>query len=125
MPPLNDETRYHLLKLLEEKPQLGQREMAQVLGVSLGKVNYCLRALMSCGWIKVKNSPGRAAHRAYAYYLTPEGIAEKGRVTTRFLKCKMAEYQELEEEFRRLKQGVNKQQACGGDAVMNEMGKES
>jgi len=125
MPPLNDETRYHLLKLLEENPQLSQREMAQALDVSLGKVNYCLRTLISCGWIKVKNFAGGATHRAYAYYLTPEGKAEKGRVTTRFLKRKMAEYQELKEEFRRLKQETNKQQARGGDEVMDETGKES
>jgi len=109
MPPLNDETRYRLLKLLEARPELSQRELARELDVSLGKANYCLRALVEKGLVKAKNFQASKNKRAYAYYLTPKGAQEKARVTARFLKRKVAEYQELKEEIRRLKQEVGKQ----------------
>jgi len=101
---LNDETHYRLLKLIEANPQLSQRELADAMDVSLGKINYCLRAVIERGWIKARNFTNSPNKRAYAYYLTPKGMEEKTRVTARFLKRKMEEYEELKEEIKRLKQ---------------------
>lgn len=101
-PPLDDETRYRLLKLLESKPELSQRELANEMGVSLGKVNYCLRAVMDRGWVKVKNFTSNPNKRVYAYYLTPKGAEEKAKVTARFLKRKLAEYEDIKKEIERL-----------------------
>lgn len=105
-PPLDEETRYRLLKLLESKPELSQRELATEMGVSLGKVNYCLRAVMERGWVKVKNFTSNRNKRIYAYYLTPKGIEEKAQVTARFLKRKLGEYEELKREIDRLRSEV-------------------
>lgn len=103
MPPLlDDETRYRLLKLLEHKPELSQRELANEMGVSLGKINYCLRAVIERGWVKAKNFTHHPNKRVYTYYLTPQGIEEKASVTVRFLKRKLAEYEDLKEEIERL-----------------------
>lgn len=106
MPPLDDETRYRLLKLLEASPELSQRELARIMGVSLGKANYCLRAFIERGWVKAKNFTYSQNKRAYAYYLTPKGANEKARVTARFLKHKMNEYQDLKIQIEQLKQEV-------------------
>src|SRR3569832_494782 len=98
MPPLDDETRYCILKLLESKPELSQRELANEMGVSLGKVNYSLRAVMERGWVKVKNFTRHPNKRVYAYYLTAKGVEKKKKVTKQFLKRKLTEYEELKEE---------------------------
>lgn len=100
---MNDETHYRLLKLIEANPELNQRELANAMGVSLGKINYCLRAVIERGWIKAKNFTKSKNKRAYAYYLTPKGADEKAKVTARFLKLKVAEYETLKEEIERLK----------------------
>ena len=101
---MNDETHYRLLKLIEANPELSQRELANAMGVSLGKINYCLRAVIGRGWIKARNFTKSRNKRAYAYYLTPKGVEEKAKVTARFLNYKMAEYEELKKEIERLKQ---------------------
>jgi len=124
MPPLDDETRYRLLKLLEAQPQLSQRELAREMGVSLGKANYCLRALVEKGLIKARNFKASRNKRAYAYFLTPKGAREKARVTARFLNRKVAEYQELKEEIRRLKREVSEQRDSKIDATVDTAGKE-
>jgi len=103
MSPIDDETRYRLLKLLEDNPELSQRELAREMGVSLGKINYCLKALIKRGWVKARNFQKSNNKRAYAYYLTPKGAEEKARVTVRFLKKKIAEYEDLKKEISRLK----------------------
>ena len=108
MPPFDDETRYRLLKLLETNPELNQRELAQIMGVSLGKTNYCLRAFIERGWVKVKNFTHSQNKRAYAYYLTPKGAAEKAKVTARFLKRKIDEYQDLKIQIEQLRHEVEK-----------------
>lgn len=100
---LSDENRYQLLKLLEENPELSQRQIASVLGISLGKVNFCLRALIKQGWIKAGNFSSNPDKKAYAYLLTLKGIEEKGRVTLRFLAKKQEEYELLEREIDELK----------------------
>jgi EPS-associated MarR family transcriptional regulator len=103
---VNDETHYQLLKLIEGNPQLSQRELADAMGVSLGKVNYCLRAVIERGWIKARNFTKSQNKRAYAYYLTPKGASEKAKVTARFLKRKLDEYQDLTLQIEQLKQEV-------------------
>jgi EPS-associated MarR family transcriptional regulator len=100
---LNDEVRYKLLRLLEPNPQLSQREVARELGISLGKVNYCLRALVAKGWIKAANFKNSKNKTAYMYLLTPRGFEEKTRVTARFLKIKIREYEELRLEIQQIR----------------------
>jgi EPS-associated MarR family transcriptional regulator len=100
---LSDEVRYKLFKLLEANPELSQREVARELGVSLGKVNYCLRALIAKGWVKVTNFTNSSNRSAYAYLLTPRGIDEKARVTARFLQFKLREYELLKGEIEEIR----------------------
>ena len=103
---LDEKTRYRLLKLLEANPQLSQRQLAEELGVSLGKVNFCLRALLDRGMVKVRNFRDSNNKIAYAYYLTPKGAREKVRTTVGFLKRKMEEYRTIEKEIEELKREV-------------------
>jgi EPS-associated MarR family transcriptional regulator len=99
---LTDETRYRILKLLEAEPHASQRRIANELGISLGRVNFCLQALIERGLVKVNNFRNSANKRAYLYLLTPRGIEEKGTVTARFLKHKLAEYESLKREVEEL-----------------------
>jgi EPS-associated MarR family transcriptional regulator len=89
--------------LLEANPEMSQRELAEALGVSLGKTNYCLKAMLEKGLIKVRNFRNSRNKAAYAYYLTPEGISRKAGLTAGFLKRKIAEYQTLKREIELLK----------------------
>jgi len=99
---LTDETRYRILKLLEADPHASQRRIADELGISLGRVNFCLQALINRGLIKVNNFRNSANKRAYLYLLTPRGIEEKALVTARFLKVKLDEYEALKREVEQL-----------------------
>jgi EPS-associated MarR family transcriptional regulator len=101
---MDDPTNYHLLKTLESNPELTQRDLAKELGFSLGKTNYCLRALMDKGLVKASNFRNSRNKTAYIYTLTPQGIEEKARVTYRFLKRKQREYEELKREIEELAQ---------------------
>lgn len=96
---LTPEIRYKLFALLEPNPGLSQREVARQLGMSLGKVNYCLKALMDSGWIKVSNFKNSRNKRAYMYLLTPRGIEAKARLTGEFLAIKLREYEMLKVEI--------------------------
>lgn len=100
---LTDETRYRILKLLEGEPHASQRRIADELGISLGRVNFCLKALVAKGLVKVNNFRNSANKRAYLYLLTPRGIEEKTLVTTRFLKRKIDEYESLTREIEALR----------------------
>lgn len=97
-----------MLRLLEANPELSQRELAEALGVSLGKTNYCLKALLERGLIKIRNFRNSQNKAAYAYYLTPEGISKKTLLTAGFLKRKLAEYENLKREIKLLKTEVGK-----------------
>lgn len=99
---LTDETRYKILKLIEANPQMSQREVANQLGISLGKANYCLKALIEKGILKASNFRNSQNKLAYLYKLTPKGIEEKASITSRFLKSKMREYELLEREIEAL-----------------------
>jgi EPS-associated MarR family transcriptional regulator len=103
MPLLQDQDRYRLLRRLAENPGATQRELAQELGVSVGKVNYCLKALIGRGLLKINNFRASGNKRAYVYYLTPKGAEEKARVTVRFLRQKMTEYEILKKEIEELR----------------------
>jgi len=83
-----------------------QRELARHLGVSLGKVNYCLKALIDRGWVKANNFKNSNNKAAYAYLLTPRGIEQKAQITLRFFKQKMLEYEMLKRELEELEQEV-------------------
>lgn len=99
----DENTSYGLLKTLEDNPSLSQRDLAKRLGISLGKVNFCLNALVAKGCLKVNNFRNNENKLAYAYLLTPKGVEEKARITVRFLKCKMQEYEQLRLEINELK----------------------
>ena len=105
---MTEEAHYSLLRLLEQEPQLSQREIADRMGVSLGKVNYCLRALIEKGWLKVGNFYRSENKPAYLYKLTPRGLAEKAAMTLHFLRRKEAEYQALYHEIEGLRKEVSR-----------------
>ena len=103
---ISDEIRYLVLRYLEEHPEASQRELARHLGVSVGKVNYCLRALAEKGWLKMRNFRDSRNKLSYTYILTPSGMAEKVNVTYAFLRRKIAEYDVLSAEIERLSREV-------------------
>jgi EPS-associated MarR family transcriptional regulator len=108
-PVLNEETRYRLMRLIEANPQMSQRDVAKALGMSLGKVNYCLRALMRKGWLKATNFKNSHNKAAYMYFLTPRGIEEKASLAVRFLKIKMSEYEQLRAEIEQARMETEEQ----------------
>ncbi len=103
---IDPDVHFRVLHLLEEQPELTQRELAQKLGISLGGVNYCLKALIQIGHIKVDNFKKNPNKSVYLYLLTPQGIAEKSKLTASFLKRKMIEYQALKKEIDSLKSSL-------------------
>ena len=105
---LDPDVHFRALHLLEEEPQLTQRELAQKLGISLGAVNYCLKALIEIGHIKAGNFSKNPNKSVYLYLLTPQGLAEKASLTAGFLKRKMAEYQALKKEIDAIKLKVRR-----------------
>jgi EPS-associated MarR family transcriptional regulator len=96
---IEDEHRYQILKLLEANPQMNQRELASTLGISLGKVNYCLTALIKKGLVKANNFKNHRNKAAYAYLLTPVGLNAKASATYHFLQRKIREYETLQKEI--------------------------
>ncbi len=100
---LTDEYRYKILKLVADNPGISQRELAQQLGISLGKANYCLKALIAKGLLKVSNFRNNKNKLAYMYLLTPHGLEEKAAITMRFLKLKVQEYESLQTEIEELR----------------------
>lgn len=97
-----EEAHFRVLRAIEANPTLSQRELARTLGISLGKTNYCLQALLRRGWIKAKNFKNNKNKIAYSYLLTPQGIDQKARLTLRFLDRKRAEYAALRQEIAQL-----------------------
>ena len=98
-------TDYRLLKLISEKPEISQRDLAAELGLSLGKTNYCLKAFIARGLVKVDNFRKSDNKRAYAYMLTPQGIEEKARLTVQFFRYVESEYEMLKREVEGLESG--------------------
>ncbi len=95
------EENLHLLRRIDEKPHSSQREFANELGLSLGKVNYCLNELRKKGLIKIKNFKKNPNKANYIYILTPKGITEKTKLTINFMKKKLAEYDQLKSELKK------------------------
>ena len=101
-----EDTNYRILRLLQENPNLTQRDLAKALGLSLGGINYCLQALLEKGAVKIHNFQSSTRKVAYAYLLTPSGMAEKAALTGRFLKRKMEEYERIKGEIETLQKEV-------------------
>lgn len=99
------------MRILTENPDLTQRELAEKLGVSVGGLNYCLKALIGKGWIKVQNFAHSKNKFGYVYVLTPRGIAQKAALTSSFLKRKMEEYESLRAEIMALKEEIGDEDA--------------
>lgn len=100
---MTDEIHFRVLRIIEANPEITQRELANELGVSLGKINYCLKSLIEKGWVKANNFKNSNNKLAYLYILTPSGIEQKARITAQFLKRKISEYEELKIEIEKLK----------------------
>jgi EPS-associated MarR family transcriptional regulator len=100
---LQEDTYFRVLRILQSSPDLTQREIAQLLGVSTSGLNYCLNALIDKGWVKVHNFRGSKNKFGYVYLLTPSGIAEKAALTGRFIQRKLLEHDEMRAEIESLK----------------------
>ena len=112
---LQEDTNFRVLRMLQDNPDMTQREIAEKLGVSTSGLNYCLNALIDKGYLKVQNFSQSKNKFGYIYVLTPQGIAEKAQLTGRFLRRKMAEYEALRAEIESLHAEV-KSPAIGGGA---------
>src|SRR5215472_5348609 len=99
--------RYRLMRLLEANPSMSQREAARALGISLGRVNYCVQALIRTGLVKVKRFKNSRNKIAYLYVLTPRGIERKATLTLEFLQIKMREYEMLRAEIEQMRREVD------------------
>ena len=104
---IQEDTHFRIMRTLQENPDLTQRELADHLGMSVGGLNYCLRALIDKGFVKMQNFQNSKNKFKYVYLLTPHGVAEKVALTNRFLRRKMEEYEALKEEIKVLKSEVD------------------
>jgi EPS-associated MarR family transcriptional regulator len=105
-----EEIRYHLFKILENEPNLSQRDMARKMGISLGKVNYCITELAKKGFIKVNRFKSAKNKMPYTYLLTVRGIEEKSKLTINFLKRKLREYEEIKRQIGELSREIEENQ---------------
>ena len=112
-PNQNEDLRFRVMRELEREPHLSQRELAQRLGVSNGKLNYCLRALIDKGLVKLANFASSQHRLGYAYLLTPAGIRAKASLTGRFLQRKMAEFEMLKAEIEALASEAGNDKGAG------------
>lgn len=96
---LDEETHYRLLNLIQENPKISQRQLAEEMGVSVGKINYCIKALVKAGQIKLNNFKHSKNKFGYVYLLTPKGIRDKTKVTLRFLEIKKRQYESIKKEI--------------------------
>ncbi len=99
----NDPDQFNVLRKINSNPNISQRDLANELNLSLGKINYCLKALKSKGLVKIRNFNKSKNKMGYAYILTPRGISEKTKITINFMKRKMEEYEELKKEINQKK----------------------
>ena len=117
---VTDEVRYRLLQYLEDHPEASQRELARHLGASVGKINYCVRALIAKGLVKMRNFHGSRTKLRYVYVLTPKGIEERLNVTMRFLRHKIEEFDRLSQEIEKLTQELDERGATYTRSVRSE-----
>ena len=111
---ISEDTNYYILHKLCSQPQITQRELAKELGVSLGKVNYCLQALIAKGMIKARNFNNSENKKSYLYVLTPSGLENKAVITKRFLERKLKEYEALRKEIESLQCDIEAAKHGGG-----------
>ena len=104
---MNDEISHKLFTLVEQQPNLSQRELASEMGISLGKTNYCIKGLIDMGWLKARNFKNSNNKTAYSYVLRPSGFSAKAKITARYLKDKVHEYETLKIEIEKLRQEVS------------------
>ena len=104
------EIRYRLFKLLDDDPNLTQRQMAEKMGISLGKFNYCLKELVKKGFVKIDRFTSSDNKAAYMYILTPHGVEQKAKITVNFLKRKMNEYERIKQDIEEIRKEVEKLQ---------------
>lgn len=110
---LDDNARFRVLRLLEKRPDVSQREIAEEIGISVGSVNYVLRALVDKGLVKLGNFRASRDKRRYSYILTPKGLAEKVALTKGFLVRMLDEYEALTAEIEELKGELNSRERSG------------
>lgn len=103
----DNEVRLNLLRLIEKNPELSQREMSQQMNISLGKINYCISALVEKGKVKVERFKNHKNKTAYIYRITPKGLEELSWLTLAFLKIKIAEYGVIKEQIQSLYDQIN------------------
>lgn len=108
-----EDLHFRVLRLLQDEPDLSQRDLAERLGVSNGKLHYCMKALIEKGLVKLGNFANSKHHLGYAYLLTPAGIRQKAAMTSDFLKRKMAEYEALHREIAALQAEMKAQRGVG------------
>lgn len=108
---LQEDTNFRILTILSKNPDLTQRELAAEVGISVGGVNYCLKALMEKGLVKMKNFANSKSKFGYVYVMTPRGIDERTTLARRFLKRKLEEYERLQAEIRELQGEFNDHRA--------------
>jgi EPS-associated MarR family transcriptional regulator len=104
---IQEDTQFRILRLLQNNPDLSQREIAEAVGISVGGAHYVLNALIDKGMVKLENFKAAQDKRRYAYILTPKGIAEKATITRRFMSRKMAEYKAIKAEIEELQRELN------------------
>ena len=109
------ESHYRVLKALEANPNLSQRQLATELGISVGKANYCIKALIDKGWVKARNFRNSDNKLAYAYMLTPSGIRRKAQLAVRFLEHRRREFEELKREIAMLNAEIEGVPVDGSD----------
>jgi EPS-associated MarR family transcriptional regulator len=97
----DNQDHFEILRKIEKNPESSQRELADELGFSLGKLNYCLKSLQEKGWVKIKNFSKNPKKLNYIYILTPRGLASKTKLTIKFMQRKMREYDELKAELKK------------------------
>jgi EPS-associated MarR family transcriptional regulator len=118
---IREDTRFRVLRLLEENPEMSQRELADAVGISTGSAHYLLSALVERGFVKFGNFSASEDKRRYAYILTPKGISEKAAITGRFLSRKLKEYEALKHEISELEAELK-----GGEADdMKDLGQKA
>lgn len=110
---IQEDTQFRIMRILQDNPDHTQRELAEMLGMSVGGLNYCLNALIDMGFVKMGNFQKSKNKFKYVYLLTPQGIAEKVGLTSRFLKRKMQEYDALKVEIEALKVEVGEDEVTG------------
>ena len=105
---LQEDTYFRVMRILQDNPDLTQRELAEKLGISVGGLNYCLKALMDKGLVKMKNFANSKNKFGYIYVITPLGIAENARLTSKFLQRKLKEYEVIRDEIESIRKELDK-----------------